>query len=375
MRIGMLTYSTKPRGGVVHALNLSEALMDLGEDIRLFSLRKEGEREFSTGFYRKTRVPYDIFEYTSTGDIERDVEHMIDTYKKNLPLDYEIYHSQDCVGANALSELRRLGNLNAPTVRTVHHVDEFRGEALTELQEKSIHLSDEKIVVSRYWQRILRREYNERSHLVYNGVDLDKYACAGAKRKSSVPSILYVGGLEARKGVEFLLLAMEQVRKEIPNSMLTIIGRSGLASGQFSDERKLLRDLTRRLGIEENVHFQDFVPEKSLPRYYHECDVFVLPSRMEGWGLTLMEAMASSKPVIAHRVGGIPELVDHCKNGLLLECGDVRGLAESIIRILTDRKLARSLGKAAREKVEQFSWERSARMTLRIYETALKKES
>ncbi|UCD92536.1 MAG: MSMEG_0565 family glycosyltransferase [Methanobacteriota archaeon] len=376
MKIAMLTYSTKPRGGVVHALNLSEALADMGHDVHLFSLKKKGERGFKDGFYRKTAVPHSVYNYSSTGKIVSDVKRMIAAYRKNLPLDFDIYHSQDCVGANALFELKDSGNLDAPTVRTIHHIDEFRGRTLTNLQEKSVHLLDEKIVVSNYWKEALKKEFGVNTHLIYNGIDLSKFGTGNRDNKaSSRPSILYVGGLEARKGVEFLLLAAEQVIDRIPNVKLTIVGKSGLTGGQFFNEKDMFADLAERIGIHRNVVFKDFVSDGRLPRYYRECDVFVLPSRMEGWGLTLMEAMAFEKPVIAYRVGGIPELVDDGKSGVLLECGDVRGLAESMVKILTDKKLAARLGKAARKKVEGFSWKKTAKGTLEVYRKALRKAS
>jgi glycosyltransferase-like protein len=372
----MLTYSTKPRGGVVHALNLSEALHDLGHEVHLFSLKRKGEKGFPHGFYKKTRIPFDVFNHNSTGKTVGDVRRMIDAYIKHLPLDFDIYHTQDCVGANSLYEMKRTRELKAPTVRTIHHVDEFRGKTLTEFQEKSIHLLDEKIVVSKYWKNVLRRDFKVNAHLVHNGIDLAKFSPSkNTGKRSRKPSILYVGGLEARKGVEYLLLATELVQKEIPDTKLTIIGRAGLTSGESYNEREMFESLADRIGMGSSVIFRDFVSEGRLKQYYQRCDVYVLPSRMEGWGLTLMEAMAFKKPVVASRVGGIPELVDHGKNGLLVPCGDVKGLADSIVRILRDRKLATSFGQAARKKVELFTWNRTAKMTLKIYEKALKRQS
>jgi glycosyltransferase-like protein len=372
----MLTYSTKPRGGVVHALNLSEALHDLGHEVHLFSLKKKGEKGFPHGFYKKTRIPFDVFSYNSTGKTVGDVRRMIDTYIRHLPLDFDIYHTQDCVGANSLYELKRFKELKAPTVRTIHHVDEFRGKVLTEFQEKSIHLLDNKIVVSKYWKDALKKGFNVNAHLVYNGIDLARFSPSkNAMTRTGRHSILYVGGLEARKGVEYLLLAMELVQKEIPDSKLTIIGRAGLTSGESYNERDMFENLADRIGIGDSVLFRDFVSEGRLKQYYQRCDVYVLPSRMEGWGLTLMEAMALKKPVVASRVGGIPELVDHGKNGLLVPSGDVKGLADSIVRILKDKKLATDFGRAARRKVELFTWDRTAKMTLKIYQKALKTQS
>ncbi len=367
-----MTYSTKPRGGVVHALNLSDALAELGNEVHLFSLKKKGEKPFPHGFYKETHIPFDIYSYNSTGRTVGDVRRMIDAYIKRLPLDFDIYHTQDCVGANALYELKKSKELKAPTVRTVHHVDEFRGKTLTEFQERSICLLDERIAVSKYWKKVLEKDFEVNAHLVYNGIDLERFAPnKNARKESDNPSILYVGGLEARKGVEYLLLAMELVLKDIPDTKLTIIGRAGLTSGESYNEREMFENLAERIGIGENVIFRDFVSEGRLKQYYQECDVFTLPSRMEGWGLTLMEAMAFKKPVVASRVGGIPELVDNGKNGYLVPFADVRGLADSITRILRNKRLARSFGNAGRKKVEQFSWKRSAEMTMKVYERAL----
>ncbi len=369
----MLTYSTKPRGGVVHALFLSEALQEIGHEVHLFSLKKKGEKALSQGFFRKTQIPFDIFNYDSTGKTVGDVRRMIDAYIRHLPLDFDVYHTQDCVGANALSGLKRSGELRAPTVRTVHHVDEFRGRTLTEFQDRSINLLDEIIVVSKYWKNALKKDFKVDSHLVYNGIDTTKFSpAASTGRRSGRPSILFVGGLEARKGVEFLLLAMELVQREIPGAKLTIIGRAGLTSGESYNERDMFENLADRIGIGGNVVFRDSVSEGRLRQYYQRCDVYALPSRMEGWGLTLMEAMAFEKPVVASRVGGIPELVDHGRTGLLVPYGDVKGLADSLMKILKDRKLARSLGRSGRKKVEQFTWKRSAEMTIKVYDMALR---
>lgn len=96
MKIAMLTYNTKPRGGVVHATYLAENLQKMGLDVHIFSLCKKEEK---AEFYREIDVPYTIFSYKAHRNIVKSVEEMIKTYAKNLPKDYDIYHTQDCVGA------------------------------------------------------------------------------------------------------------------------------------------------------------------------------------------------------------------------------------------------------------------------------------
>lgn len=198
--------------------------------------------------------------------------------------------------------------IKSPTVRTIHHIDYFKEKKMIEFQEKSIRLCDVKIVVSKYWQNILLREYGIKSHLVYNGIDLKKFSYIEEKNRDKSPTILFVGGLEPRKGLEYLIFAMEKVLSDIPRAKLIVIGRSGLRKNH---EDKWFRILVDRLNISKSVIFNDLVDDELLPLYYSSCDVFTLPSRMEGWGLSLMEAMACKKPVVATKVGGVPELVNY----------------------------------------------------------------
>ena len=370
MKVAMLTHSTKPRGGVVHALHLSEALMDLGVDVHLFSLRKWREKSYPHGFFREVSVPFDIFPYRARGNLNKDVKRMISTYDENLPLDFDIYHTQDCIGGNALSLLKK--KVSAPTIRTVHHVDEFRGPLLTKLQEDSINLCDVKVTVSEYWKKKLKEVYGVDSHVVHNGVDVKRFDPDGyPKPERNGVDILFVGGLEARKGLEHLFLAVENLLPRHPNTRLTVLGRSGMTSTQEFDERRLFSILAKRLGIGRNVRFLEQVSDEQLPTLYALCDVLVLPSRMEGWGLALMEAMAMMKPVVATRVGGIPELVEDGKTGYLVDLGDVLGLSEAITRLIENPSLRKKMGRQGRLSAKKYTWDNAANKTLQLYKRAL----
>ena len=370
MKVAMLTHSTKPRGGVVHALHLSEALTDLGVDVHLFSLRKWREKSYPHGFFREVSVPFDIFPYRARGNLNEDVKRMISTYDETLPLDFDIYHTQDCIGGNALSLLKK--KVSAPTIRTVHHVDEFRGPLLTKLQEDSINLCDVKVTVSEYWKKKLKEVYGVDSYVVHNGVDVKRFDPDGyPKPERNGVDILFVGGLEARKGLEHLFLAVENLLPKHPDTRLTVLGRSGMTSTQEFDERRLFSILAKRLGIGRNVRFLEQVSDEQLPTLYALCDVFVLPSRMEGWGLALMEAMAMMKPVVATRVGGIPELVEDGKTGYLVDLGDVLGLSEAITKLIENPSLRKKMGRQGRLSAKKYTWDNAAKKTLQLYERAL----
>lgn len=370
MRVAMLTYSTKPRGGVVHALSLSEALMNLGVDVKLFALRKWREEEYPHGFFREVSVPFEIFPYRARGSINEDVKRMISTYDENVPLDFDVYHTQDCIGGNALGLLKK--RIKAPTVRTVHHVDVFRGPVLAKLQEDSIGLCDVKVTVSRYWQKRLKKEYGVDAHVIHNGVDLERFnPNEYPKPKREGVDILFVGGLEARKGLEHLFLALENLISEHPNTRLTVLGRSGFTSGKSYDERRLFSIFAKRLGIGKKIRFLEQIDDAQLPSLYSLCDIFVLPSRMEGWGLAIMEAMAMMKPVVATQVGGIPELVKHEKTGYLVGSGDVLGLSEAMAALIEDASLRDKMGREGRKSIKRFTWKRAARKTNELYEKVL----
>ncbi|MFQ5909811.1 MAG: glycosyltransferase family 4 protein, partial [Thermoplasmata archaeon] len=152
---------------------------------------------------------------------------------------------------------------------------------------------------------------------------------------------------------------------------LTVLGRSGMTSGRSYDEKRLFSILAKRLGIARNVRFLEQMNDEQLPSLYSLCDIFVLPSRMEGWGLAIMEAMAMRKPVVATRVGGIPELVKDGRTGYLADLGDVLGLSEAIRKLTENPSLREKMGREGRRYVREFTWERAAKRTLELYEGAL----
>ena len=130
----------------------------------------------------------------------------------------------------------------------------------------------------------------------------------------------------------------------------------------------MLRQLARNLGLAEVVRFVGFVPEAEKVAYYNLADVFVLPSHMEGFGLSAAEAMACGKPVVASRAGALPEVVSDGVTGLLCDPGTPGEFAEAIVRLLGDRQLAVGMGQAGQERVRRlFHWDKAAQQVLSIY--------
>ncbi|MGH3408079.1 MAG: glycosyltransferase [Streptosporangiaceae bacterium] len=173
LRARLVTYTTKPRGGPVHCLELAEALHRDGCDVHVFALGDPAE-----GFFRPVTAPHTIFPAPGPeGTLEERVQRALDALRCGLERqhyrDGDLLHAQDCIAGRAVVAIRDAG---APvvTVRTVHHVDDFTTAALIDCQRRSITEPDHVIVVSWFWQARLQEEFGVKTDVVTSGVDTDR---------------------------------------------------------------------------------------------------------------------------------------------------------------------------------------------------------
>ena len=175
-------------------------------------------------------------------------------------------------------------------------------------------------------------------------------------------NVLFVGRLEARKGIDTLLDAIAMLLPTLPDVAFTIVGNDTLPgpSGRTyreEFERKVDSDLRDR-----SVVFRGVASEADLAKCYAACDIFVAPSRSESFGLILLEAMREGKPVVAGDVGGMREIVEHEGNGLLVPPGQPDALAEALERLAESSSLRERFGRRSRDLfVERFTADRMAR--------------
>lgn len=174
--------------------------------------------------------------------------------------------------------------------------------------------------------------------------------------------ILFVGTLEPRKNLPTLLEALPRVWKEHRIPLVVVGGKGWLYESVYMT-------LDRLRLTEEQVHLVGAIPSQQLAYYYGCASCLVMPSLYEGFGLPALEAMACGTPVVVSNVSSLPEIVGDA--GLLVDPEDVEGLADTLIRLLSDEKLRRRLGQLGIQRAATFSWERTARETLAVYRRAV----
>jgi glycosyltransferase involved in cell wall biosynthesis len=184
---------------------------------------------------------------------------------------------------------------------------------------------------------------------IHNGVDVRLFSRTRQPR-SRLQRILHIGKFEYKKSQDVVLRAFRRLLEIDPDVSLVLIGATG---PELDQTRTLISDL----GLESKVELHVNVPHEQLPAFMETADIFVLPSRVEPFGIVLLEAGAAGLPVIATRVGGIPELIEHERTGLLISPDSVDELEAAIKRLMIDTSLAESLARNWQDKVlASWSW-------------------
>jgi len=175
------------------------------------------------------------------------------------------------------------------------------------------------------------------------------------------PFFLFVGTLEPRKNLVVLLEAFAKMRGDLPHR-LVLVGGVGWNAEEILDS-------IDRLDLEDRVVLQGFVANRYLPLYYSSATALVFPSRYEGFGLPVLEAMRCECPVITADNSSLPEVAGDA--ALMVDASDVDGLAEAMRRVAHDEKLCEDLVARGCEQVKRFSWRKCAQETLAVYREVL----
>jgi glycosyltransferase-like protein len=295
----------------------------------------------------------------------------------------DIHHAQDLLSARSLLALRAEGVV-VHVVRTVHHVEAFGDGFLEECQRASIQDVDRCIAVSAFWADRLAEEFGVQAPVVPNGVDAHRFGgCpldrAEAGRRmgwGARPVVLAVGGVQPRKGSRVLLEAFARARGRMPDGPLLVVAGG---DGVFTDPAAVAawEDDAVRLGLvvhrgpgipaDADVVRIGVVDDEDMPVLYRAADVLAFPSTREGFGLAIVEAMASGLPVVT---SDIPVLAEFLRDGddcLMVPVGDSGPLAQALVRVVNDSSLRARLTASARAVAARYTWAATAERAEHVY--------
>ncbi|MEV6634640.1 MSMEG_0565 family glycosyltransferase [Actinoplanes sp. NPDC051470] len=342
MRIALLTYSTRPRGGVVHTLALAEALAALGQDVTVWTLARGG------GFFRPVdprvrlcAVPFEDVPGENVGErILRSIEVLREAFD---PSAYDIVHAQDCISANAAGRC----------VRTIHHLDTFTTPELAACHERAIVSPYAHLCVSSAVAAEVRSGWGISPTVIPNGVDAARFAAA-----TPLPGfyVLAVGGIEPRKGSWDLVRAFARL-SDISDLRLVFAGGETLFD--YRDYRVAFDQLAADLDVTPEVLGP--VAHDELPGLVAGAAAFAFPSTKEGFGLAAMEALAGGVPVVAR---DLPVLREVFGPAVLYGTGP-DSLADSLRTAIVKPDPARAA--AGRALAFAHTWTDAARRHLDFY--------
>ena len=327
MKIALLTHSVRPRGGVVHTLELAEALRRRGHAITVIASAEPGERLF-----REVGFPVETIALPPLqGDLVAQVAQRIDALVEALPPllargGFDLLHAQDSLSGNALALLREAGFVLPPWLRTVHHLDDFSQPLLNRWQERAWRAADGVACVSDGWCRHFRETLGWPAERMFNGVDLARYrprpepGDAAAVQALGLPAatgpvVLLVGGVEARKNTVRLLQAFAQRCTHDPawhDARLVVAGGASMLDHGAArrDWQAALAETGLAEGPQQPVLRTGPLADALLPALMRRANLLAMPSLVEGFGLAALEALACGTPVLVSRRAPFTETLD-----------------------------------------------------------------
>jgi glycosyltransferase involved in cell wall biosynthesis len=382
MRVGMITRTIPPfdRGGIqTHVAELSKALVLEGVEVHLFIVGN------AIGLGRPVYPNSPVTDTTINGiqihpiptlilpclTIAEYISFSLNCAKKIKKVELDLVHGQTMysfgyarhkhlpfvltIQGPQLTELRTI----ISSKLTINHLIT---DTFSVMMEAYAAKSADAIIVDSFRSKqTVSKEYGVPSGKIKvinkEGVDCSKFQVSVCNSNE----ILFVGRLHERKRIDKLIHAFAKVKLAVPDAKLKIVG-----SGELE---KKLRTLVKNLGLWDDIQLTGFVPDTELPSHYANASVFVLPSAYEGFGIVLLEAMASGLPIVSVKTGVAETVIRHGWNGYLV---DYETMADAIIKLLTDKPLCQKMGVRGRAIVKQrYTWGKIAHDMIKVYEEVM----
>jgi len=380
LRIGLLTHSVNPRGGVVHTVELAEALQDAGHQVTVMAPAAPGQRLF-----RKLRCAVELIEVPAAAtDTAQMIRSRIAAYVRHLAgreagrirsNRLDVLHAQDGIGGNALASLSEQAVIPG-FVRTVHHVDHFGEPEIDALQARAIRRASRLVCVSELWRHTLEGDYGVAATVIGNGVDRGRFSpvvAAGDRAtalrlglRPQAPLIVCVGGIEQRKNTLRILQSFQRLQSRWPRAQLGIVGGASLLDhskyrSAFDAE---LRASGLRVGAGADVVITGPVDDADMAPILRLADAVAFPSLSEGFGIVAIEALACGTPTVVSRIAPFTEYLAE-GDVEWADPLDVESIAAALIAAVERGKFAPPAVCA------RCSWDASAQRHVALYRSFL----
>jgi len=376
LRIAMLTHSVNPRGGVVHAMQLAEALQDLGHDVTLIAAAEVGKKFFRAARCHTLLIPLTTLSGDLVASVGQRIQAYIDYFSQPDAETFDIYHAQDAISGCAMAQLTERGIIHG-FIRTAHHLDQFDDSSLAAWQSRSFLAAQQVLCVSRDWQDKLQNQHRITATQVNNGVDTQRYSPTPQVNDETLrqllgltrggPIFLSVGGIEVRKNTLSIFVAFLQVLKQRPDAQLIIVGGASLLN--HDEYRQRFNAVVTESGLQDGLGRSLIItgplPDTDMPGLFRLADALVFPSLTEGFGLVVLEAIISGTPAI---VSLRPPFTDYLQyqDCIWTDPEDSAAISIAMLAAIDDFPKD-SLPTIAQRLSEQFSWVQSANSHLEIY--------
>jgi phosphatidylinositol alpha-mannosyltransferase len=369
MRLALVSpYDFAYPGGVTeHVANLAEQFLAHGHEVHIVAPSSDDEAEPSASVDAPIHRIGRVVSIPANGSVARitlSLRSYLQAKRLLQEQQFDLIHLHEpMMPALPLTVLR---HSNATNVGTFHA---FRNTPLTYFYGKPIlrpffRKLHGHIAVSNAARDFVGEYFPADYRVIPNGIDFPRFNTRNRRLEQLAdgrPTVLFVGRLEKRKGLKFLLRAWPMVLERQPDARLVVVGRGRPLEGyrRFAD---------RQGWSPSDVVFAGYVPAEDLPRYYQSCDVFCAPNTgQESFGIVLLEAMAAGAPIVASDIPGYRDVVSDGEQGLLVEPKNAGALADAVCRLLGNPELRAGMRRAGQQKAQGYDWPRVASQVLEYY--------
>jgi D-inositol-3-phosphate glycosyltransferase len=385
---------SKETGGMnVYVRELSAQVARLGHSLDVFTRRTDPNDPIEVDMAPGVRLVHLEAGEVATMDKNVVLTHLpqfvagVERYRQRHDLRYDLVHSHYWLSARAGADLAAAWGV--PHVTMFHTLGEVKNRCGAPGSESAARVAVERQVIATA-DRIVAASEDELGHMVelYGGdparvtiipcgVNTRLFRPQGrarARRALGLEgcwTVLFVGRMDPLKGLDLLLHAAHRLAPHAPDLRVVVVGGDAVPES----EEARVRDLAAELGLTGRVRFVGAVPQSDLPQYYNAADVCVVPSYYESFGLVAVEALACGTPVIASRVGGLPKVVKHGRNGLLVAERSADAFASSIEALYADSRWRATLAAGARGSIQHLVWSAIAQRVSDLYLSLLSGQS